>query len=199
MRNEFLNHRLSTLLERYSPPRAMAKNRDAQVQEIDSLARAIIAAAPRNDYEDWWQSFEDNLLSNHQTRAWPTLFEVKKAFPARSTGGADINVEENNIRIAVEWFEKFKEPLACFNSTFMTGKLLERGVFSDEREARFYGFYLTDAQTERAKTQRPGRHEWERHVAVMARLRNVSKAEAEAQAFRELPQDQHPARMEAAE
>ena len=198
MRTEFLNNRLSTLLERYSPPRAMAKNREAQSQEIDSLMRAITSSAPARDYEDWWQRFEDNLLSNHQTRAWPTLFEVKRAFPAKA-GGRDANVEENNFRIACEWFDKFKEPMSCFNSTVMTARMIERGVLADEREARFYGFYLTPEQNDRAKEQRPRQSEWRHHVRVMANLRKISEQEAEAQAYRELPQSEHPARLEAAE
>jgi hypothetical protein len=199
MREDFLHRQLSILLERYSPPRSMAKNHHAQVQEIDSLIRAIGFAAPKRDYEDWWQTFEDNLLSNHQTRAWPTLYEVKKAFPARNSGGGDVNVEENNIRIAGEWFDKFREPLSCFNNTVMTTELLKRGVLADEREARFYGFYLSAEQTARAKEQRPRQHEWRRHVEVMARLLKVSETEAEAQAYRELPQTEHPQRMGAAE
>ena len=79
MRTEFLTNRVSSLLSRFSPPRAIANNEAAKSDEVQIIMEAVNRFAPSKGYEDWWPKFERELLENHETRSWPLLSELKKA------------------------------------------------------------------------------------------------------------------------
>lgn len=79
MRTEFLTNRVSSLLSRFSPPRAIANNEEAKSDEVQIIMEAVNRFAPSKGYEDWWPKFERELLENHETRSWPLLSELKKA------------------------------------------------------------------------------------------------------------------------
>lgn len=186
MRREFLTQRVSILLERYSPPRAIQKNAEAQRQEVDAILRVVGAQMPTRAYEDWWVQFEDRLLTTHQTRAWPTIAEFKKA----AMGGGskpDTDVSEAKARdLAVLYVGEKRKPHPAFNTPEITAICIERGILADIREARWLGFDLTPEQFAEAIHLPSGEDEWKHHVRVIARLRGQSYGEAEAQEIREI-------------
>jgi hypothetical protein len=147
--------------------------------------------------ESWWERFEDVLLRRMKTQAWPIASEVEAACKAsQQSSGTDkgetfaSSIEEAQL---VEWFLKFKGQRPGLGSSRHTASLIARGILADEREARFYGFSLSPDQAERAKTQRPRLAEWNHHIAVQARLKGISEAEADAIERRTVSPDQLPA------
>ena len=193
MRKEFLLTKVTHLLDRLSPPRAISGNQEAQAQEIDQIVAVLTKYAPRNGYETWWPEFEGRLLESHQTRAWPTVFEIKQACDAGKKK-ADPTLVQSELELrAIEWLEKHKKAHPVFNTPSITAEVVRRGVLSDLREARFKGFALNEEQSSQALKQRPGREEWEHHVTVMARLRGCTYDEAHAQEAQEISEGQLPA------
>lgn len=172
-RDEFLNDRLSALLDRRSPPQSIKANQAAQLDEIAGLVRAVIRLAPTRDYADWWGRFEDELLSRAKTRAWPTLNEMAAAAQAiRGNPGFSGDIDQDGIeRAAVDrmesWFNKFNSQLPGHGKPSRTADLIRRGVLANEAEARFYGFDLTDDQRRRAHDQPACDAERRHHDRVM--------------------------------
>ena len=50
--------------------------------EAEFLCNQIIKLAPSRNYNEWFQDFEENLLSNLETRTWPTAKEISKSAKA---------------------------------------------------------------------------------------------------------------------
>lgn len=192
MRKEFLLTKVTHLLDRLSPPRSISANQEAQAQEIDLIVSVLSKYAPQSGYETWWPEFEARLLENHQTRAWPTVFEIKAACDAGKRK-ADPSLVQSELEMrAIEWLENHKTAHPVFNTPDITEEVVKRGVFPDYRLARFRGFTLSDSQAEIARKQRPSREEWEHHVTVMARLRGCTYDEAHAIEAREVSEGELP-------
>jgi len=194
MRNEVLTERLMGLLQRLSPPRSMLKNKDAQQAEVDHMLTVVLSAAPSSGYEEWWQRFEADLLESHQTRAWPTIFEITETCKRlrRDDSGAvagtrgDAEAEIVQIR---DWLGRghFRAS-STFRHPEATARLIAEGVFENEREARFRGFPLSPEMNARAIGKSTGgwrrtgqqpmsRAEWDHHIRVLANLRRKPERE----------------------
>jgi len=179
MRNEFLTERVRNLFQRYSPPRSIAKNPQAQAEELDGVIRAIGASMPASGYEDWWQDFEDRLLSNHQTRSWPTIYEIRQALAAGRKADPAMAAARFEASI-LDWCAKHKRPHPAANTPEITRELISRGHLDDIRDARWRGFELTSDDAQRAIDMPAGRDEWNHHVNWMAAHHGMSFSEAEA-------------------
>ena len=94
---------------------------------------------------------------------------------------ADKNVEDLSLNRCIEWYLKFGSQMPGMGNTGRTTEMIRRGIFDNEREARFHGFDLTEDQLARSNGQTMGKAEWVHHVKVMARLRGVSEFEAAEQ------------------
>jgi len=220
MRNDFLSEKLGKLIARLTPPQAIKGNREAMAEEFRSLVSAVQHQAPTQGYEDWWSKFENQLLDNMQTRAWPTRSEIRKAGEAvRSTAPPqNFNTAETEAQQMVDWLTRYdmddpstEAHFQCppwFQNPQATMRLIEWGTLSNEREARLRGCPMTPEMTARAigkpdkenkgrrtGQQRMSRLEWRRHVRVMARLRGQSEGEAEAQELRQVSQEELPAHV----
>ena len=183
MRGDFINQKLTNLLSRLSPPRAIAKDARAQAEEMKLLAKAINSAMPSRESDEWWLKFEEALLSSLQTRAWPTLREVKQSCSDIRSGRSDISdelAESNVLNIAIEWFNSHGKPHPVLNSPQITNQMVDQGMLPTLRYARWKGFDLTTEQQREAIKQRSCMEEWRCHCTIMARLNNVTYAEAEA-------------------
>lgn len=77
-RKTYVSEAFNRWLERYSPPRSMAGNERAQQDEADALMRAVLAFAPSEGFRDWTGLALDALSEACETRAWPTVGEVRK-------------------------------------------------------------------------------------------------------------------------
>lgn len=191
MRSEIIEKRLRSILSRLSPPRSIANNAEAQKSEAAAMLKALSASCPTRGVDDWLDSFEEALFSALETRAWPTLREVKKACRVKiSSSGATSDVE-----IALKWFNTFNKPHPVLNNPQITAEILSRGMVEDIREARWRGLDLTTEDRDRARYMRPVKDEWHRHVSVMAALRGQSLDDCERQEAAELSPGQLPEKL----
>lgn len=82
MRNEELKEKTLKMLGRLNAPRAVQNNDENMKSEAEFLCNQIIKLAPSRNYNEWFQDFEENLLSNLETRTWPTAKEISKSAKA---------------------------------------------------------------------------------------------------------------------
>lgn len=156
MRNEFLQDRLSNLLERLSPPQAIKGKPEAMRDEMQVLFSAVNHAAPTSGYEGWWQEFEGHLLGRMQTRAWPIVFEIKRAageIRGRSREEVSRDTEPMIVEMMARWHEKFRDQMPSMGRPSRTEALIEMGAIRDWAEARECGYDMTDDQRRTAIEQ----------------------------------------------
>lgn len=82
MRNDWLVTRMKSFLGRLSPPRVFANNEELKKQEQETLIKTLLKIAPTRSYGEWWNLFEEHLMTNMDYRTWPTLKEMHKAAEA---------------------------------------------------------------------------------------------------------------------
>lgn len=203
-----IKSRLSRFLTRKQIPRRLDSNPSATDDEIAALVAAIARNAPRTAERlaEWWPAFEA-ALGEVCGSMWPTEKEIRDAAQSASktmqqVGAAGSATDQNQtmveahiIAAMIEFFARLKRPLPGYNSAHRTAVLIRRGVLHDEREARFFGFELTQEQTKRALSQRPRKEEWDHHIRVMARLKSITRDEAERIERAEISPGQLPAWM----
>jgi hypothetical protein len=183
-RTEFLENSLGAFLLRASPPRHIAGNPQAMADEAASLGRVVNQRAPSQGYSDWWAKFADELQRRMKTRAWPIVSEIEAAAAAvaaqsRQSSEPDQDlIEGEAIKRMASWFEKFKSQLPSHGRSSRTAALIAQGVLQNEREARFYGFDLSDEQRRKSDDQAPSRAEEQHDRRVMADLRAISERHA---------------------
>ena len=78
-RNDELRNNTMKLLARLNAPRAVQGNTDALKTEAQFLVDRVIKLAPSRQYTDWFVDFEEALLTNLESRTWPTAKEISKA------------------------------------------------------------------------------------------------------------------------
>ena len=78
-RNDELRNNTMKLLARLNAPRAVQGNTDALKTEAKFLVDRVIKLAPSRQYTDWFVDFEEALLTNLESRTWPTAKEISKA------------------------------------------------------------------------------------------------------------------------
>lgn len=178
-RSEFLASRVQSLLGRLSPPKSISKAPHLQKEEISLITNALSSAMPKQGFEVWWGQFEERLLSSHETRAWPTIREIKiaAAFKDSSRGSMD---EDANYFHASDFFDRHGKPCPWFNNVSFTNRILNSGRLESLAEARTRGFNLTTEQNEQAKAMRMSKHCWRVHIRVMAKLTRRPEQEVEA-------------------
>lgn len=190
---------LVAFLERFSPPRSIAGNPAAMAEETDQLLAAFARFAPRDGFQTWWLATTNELVRRMKTRAWPMVGEVETACQAarqlqQGSMGEDA-IEAMILDRMEEWYRKFRNQMPGYGKASRTMALIRRGVFADEREARFYGFDLSHDMKERAFNQRIGRDELAHHRRVMGDLRALSErvaangADAKAKRETVIPDD----------
>tara|TARA_Y100000004_G_scaffold136538_1_gene154650 strand:- start:669 stop:1130 length:462 start_codon:yes stop_codon:yes gene_type:complete len=82
MRNDELKEKTLKMLGRLNAPRAVQNNDENMKSEAEFLCNQIIKLAPSRNYNEWFKDFEENLLSNLETRTWPTAKEISKSAKA---------------------------------------------------------------------------------------------------------------------
>lgn len=183
-REDELTERLNEFLDRFSPPRSIQNNPKAMQDDADAMLRTVLRFAPATGYRDWLEQMLERLAEGMTTRSWPAPGELVRACRAMSQGRGDTPdsmIESAAIERMIDWYGKFGDQLPGHGKPHRTAELIRRGVFANEREARFRGFDLGDDQRRRAMDQPMGADEWRHHVRVMARLKGISESEAEAQ------------------
>jgi hypothetical protein len=169
-----LLRRMMGILSRRSPSRAIASSEEAQKAEVAALVRAVAKYAPRDRLEEWWQQFEDALLSRMKTHSWPIQSEIEAAAKSIAGNRAAIgNAVENVIELAAQWYAEHRTPFPSSNTPETTRALIERGVIGSLREARWRGFATGAEDTRKALVEPMFAAEFEHHVEVLARLKRV--------------------------
>ena len=79
MRNNEPKEKTLKMLGRLNAPRAVQNNDENMKNEAEFLCNQIIKLAPSKNYNEWFKDFEENLLSNLETRTWPTAKEISKS------------------------------------------------------------------------------------------------------------------------
>jgi hypothetical protein len=184
IREEFITARFNEWLDRFTPPRGIINNLDAQQRDANAMLATVLRFAPRHDYGDWLPAMLIRLEEAMTTRSWPAPGEVAKACKTEThgaPGGGSQLTEAQAVDRMADWYGKFQTQLPGHGRDTRTAELIRRGTLANEREARFRGFSLSPDMARTAATQRPSRDEWRHHVGVMARLRGVDEAEVEMQ------------------
>lgn len=185
IREAELMQMLAGILGRRSPPRRIAGDENAEKEEMATLFRALSKCAPSSGYREWFSGFSDALASRAKTRAWPIVFEIEAAANSLSDransrfAGDDTSTEAAAIETMTGWFRKFRSQMPGMGRDSRTAQLIQKGVLKDEREARFYGFSISEDDRRRALLQPIGKEEWRHHISVLARLHNLSEVDAE--------------------
>lgn len=178
MQRTDLQSAVSRFLERFTPPRGVAGNPVAMVDEADQIAQAFARFAPVTGFDVWWSDVTDQLIRRMKTRAWPMVSEVEaacrivndRAMPSIG-GGHSEAVEAAAVDRMAAWFAKFRSQMPGHGKPTRTAEMIRRGVLADLREARFYGFELSGAQSKAALELPPCRAEVDHDRDVMDRLR----------------------------
>ncbi len=183
IRAEFIATKFNEWLDRFSPPRLIANNFDAQQRDANSLLGIVTRYAPKDGYSEWLEGVLRRIEEGMTTRSWPAPGEVTKACKAggNTAQAPSEAVEDAAIARMIEWHDKFKSQMPGHGRPDRTAELIRRGILSNEREARFHGYDLSDDQFRRALDQKQSKAEWRHHISVTARIRGVSEYEAEAQ------------------
>lgn len=100
--------------------------------------------------------------------------------------------EIEKVTAAIEWFNRFNAPHPTFNEPCVTRAIVARGAIPTLRQARWLGFAISPGEIHAVRGQRPSREEWQKHVRIMASLRGLTEAEADAQCRMEVSDNQRP-------
>jgi len=189
IRDEFLTARFNEWLDRFTPPRGILNNLDAQQRDANAMMATVLRFAPLDDYSQWLSAMLTRLEESMTTRSWPAPGELAKACKSDTRGGSQAGsqvLEGQAVDRMADWYRKFQTQMPGHGRDSRTAALIERGTLANEREARFRGFSLSPDMERVAQQQRMGRDEWRHHVRVMAGLRGVTEIEVEAQIRAEL-------------
>jgi hypothetical protein len=170
-----ITERFTEWLDRYTAPRGISNAPKAMQQEADALLNCFIKAAPTSGYSQWIEEKLEALSVSMKTRAWPTVGEVTGVLKTRAAGNVSANeaaVEARCVDSLAQWFAKFKSQMPGMGRDSRTRTLIQRGVLSDEREARFYGFDLSPQDSALAMKQSPGPSEISHDQRVSDKLRS---------------------------
>lgn len=172
-----LTNRMAAFLSRRTAPKAIAGNVEAQKAEMAALVRAAMRYAPRDGLHQWWQEFEDALLSRMKTHGWPIQSEIDAAAKAiRREGSANPLAQ---IDLAAQYASTHGKPLPWANTPEYTFHLTKMGVLTSLRDSRFRGFALSPEQNRIALDQPMSRAEFDHHCKVLADLRGEAIEEVE--------------------
>lgn len=76
LRREEVAEILTKFLERFSPPRQMLENKDAQQAEAELLLKVLLRYAPNREAGHWTRRVLNVVAERMKTRAWPLASEV---------------------------------------------------------------------------------------------------------------------------
>jgi len=79
MRDDQLDTMTKKMLARLNAPRAVQNNGQAMKDEVEFLCKKVRQLAPTRNYTEWFDTFEEQVLTNLETRSWPTVKEISKA------------------------------------------------------------------------------------------------------------------------
>jgi hypothetical protein len=180
MRTDYLTSKLSQFLEDLSPRRVLVTE-SQRAREIERITAAVLKRAPQRGYEHWFDLWEERVQRAATAQTWPSVGDVHRAADALPQEKSEKSSHEvaAQAHIATGWLNRFGRAPSWMNSVALTNELLDRGVLTSLREARFKGFNLSPSQERAALKERMCDDEWERHLRILANLRGQHVAEVE--------------------
>lgn len=182
IRQEFIATKFNEWLDRFSPPRRIANDSQAQQQDANSMLETVVRFAPRDAYAEWLTAMLRRLEDGMTTRSWPAPGEVVKACKGGGAAGQSVDEqtqEEAALMRMESWFAKFGNELPGHGRADRTAALIQRGVLHGWRDARFRGFELDFEQNKLALAEPPTRDEQRHHERVMGDLQLIGERLAE--------------------
>ena len=147
MRNNELKEKMLNLLGRLNAPRAVQGNSDNMKREAEFLCDKIIKLAPSKGYSDWFKDFEETLLSNLETRTWPTAKEISRSAKEIAPKRPEFRelptekYEPNELKINAERI-KNSEPVGESYILGAMGEQMVRAGLVAEKQLQPYKEYL---------------------------------------------------------
>ena len=147
MRNEELKTKTLKMLGRLNAPRAVQNNDESMKSEAEFLCNQIIKLAPSQNYTQWFIDFETTLLSNLETRTWPTAKEISKAAkiiaPKRPEFKelASEKYEPNELKINAERIKNGQDVGENYVMGAMAEQMVKAGLVA-EKQLEPYKEYL---------------------------------------------------------
>lgn len=149
------------------------------------------------------------ILETQKSREWPKpahFVEAVEATHNRVLGNLDpVDAIQREANEMEAWLKTNTYAHGNFHSHEATVELIRRGIFQDEREARFRGLPVSRDMAEKAMGRPSGdgprrtgqqsmsRREWDHHVRVMARLTGRSESDVARDEREWLSQEELPA------
>ena len=189
------------ILRSYTAPEHLSDDRKRD--EINNLVEDLNSELPAKlsdaDMSFVLSHMRKAIRRRHGARAWPNTKTVLAAMgdaleQFESSKAPKTEEELLSIKVGwvIEYFKKFHRACPWWNTPEITQKLIARGVVESLREARRLGFDLTPEDRRLAMQERMSVAEFDKHVRVLARLRNVSEEEVRAAELKVLSEDQLP-------
>lgn len=139
-RNDELRNNTMKLLARLNAPRAVQGNTDAMKTEAQFLVDRVIKLAPSRQYTDWFVDFEEALLTNLESRTWPTAKEISKAAkdiaPKRPEIRDDTQpkgYEPNDLKINAKRIQNKEEVGENYIYGAMADQMVRTGLVTQEQ------------------------------------------------------------------
>lgn len=170
-RDDALRVRLMNYLDRRAMPAHLKDKKQAQIDEVDALLRAISRLAPRDDVESWWPKVADSLDANRKFSTWPSVGEVVAA--CKDVGGPGLRRIAQGDEI---------DPLQVIATKMQAGEAVGDGCF--------YGRIAVDLVARGMVTQAQMKSY---RSALWFRLKDVYKDEAIARRIEDSLKARHAA------
>jgi len=147
MRNEELKTKTLKMLGRLNAPRAVQNNDESMKSEAEFLCNQIIKLAPSQNYTQWFIDFETTLLSNLETRTWPTAKEISKAAKIIAPKRPEFkelsseNYQPNELKINAERIKNGQDVGENYIMGAMAEQMVKAGLVA-EKQLEPYKEYL---------------------------------------------------------
>jgi hypothetical protein len=178
------------LLRNYTAPEHLSADR--QRTEINNLVEDLNSEMPSGLSDDKMDQILTALRKfvrrRHGARSWPTtkvliaaLSDALGEVDAYSGPQSEEEIAKAQADVAEAHFKKHGRACPWANSAAITRELISRRVLPSLREAARLDFSISAKDRDQARSQRMSETEFERHIAITARLRNISESEARQQ------------------
>lgn len=170
---DFVQDRLGAMLARLSPPRSMLKNEKAQSDELYALVKLIKSYLPKRGQEEWFDRLEDAVFENLQTRAWPTVFEIKKAIKQITKHSAEKPKDDWEPDAIALTADKIRHGEAVGDGWFygvLAVELLRHGITEDQLDPYRSALFFKAKDVQGEEIARRSERDWRlRHNEALSR------------------------------
>lgn len=181
---DFLYSDQDGLLRRYTIPDYL--NADRARDEINDMVSDLNGEIPANITESAFGlvliATRKYVRRRHGGRGWPPvkimIAAMDDALKAARTDPVASGDDGSVLELMEKWFARFQSQMPSSGSPARTSALIRRGMLTDEREAKFFGFDLGDEQRKYASGQTAADAEQKLNTRVLAKIWRCSIEDA---------------------